>query len=118
MVSKGDLVALIPIELIIFIKILIIIINGLILHYGDLTDSTNLIKIIQRIRPDEIYNLAAQSHVSVSFETPEYTANCDALGTLRILEAIKILNLESKTKFYQASTSELFGLVRESPRTS
>ena len=90
--------------------------KGLILHYGDLTDSTNLIKIIQRIRPDEIYNLAAQSHVSVSFETPEYTANCDALGTLRILEAIKILNLEKKTKFYQASTSELFGLVRESPQ--
>ena len=90
--------------------------KGLILHYGDLTDSTNLIKIIQRIRPDEIYNLAAQSHVSVSFETPEYTANCDALGTLRILEAIKILDLVKKTKFYQASTSELYGLVRESPQ--
>ena len=89
----------------------------LILHYGDLTDSTNLIKIIQRIKPDEIYNLAAQSHVSVSFETPEYTANCDALGALRILEAIKILGLTKKTKYYQASTSELYGLVRETPQT-
>ena len=88
-----------------------------ILHYGDLTDSTNLIKIIQAIRPDEIYNLGAQSHVAVSFESPEYTANSDAIGTLRLLEAIKILNLTNKTKFYQASTSELYGLVQESPQT-
>lgn len=79
------------------------------LHYGDLTDSTNIIKLIQKIQPDEVYNLGAQSHVQVSFETPEYTANSDALGTLRILEAIKILGLEKKTKFYQASTSEMFG---------
>ncbi len=81
----------------------------LFLHYGDLTDSTNLIRIIKEISPDEIYNLAAQSHVKVSFETPEYTGNSDALGTLRILEAIRLLNLEKKTKFYQASTSEMFG---------
>lgn len=87
------------------------------LHYGDLTDSTNLIRIIKDIQPDEIYNLAAQSHVAVSFETPEYTANSDALGTLRILEAIRILGLEKKTKFYQASTSELFGKVQETPQT-
>ncbi len=87
------------------------------LHYGDLTDSTNLIRIIKEIQPDEIYNLAAQSHVAVSFETPEYTANSDALGTLRILEAIRILGLEKKTKFYQASTSELFGKVQETPQT-
>ncbi len=87
------------------------------LHYGDMTDSTNLIRIIQEVQPDEIYNLAAQSHVKVSFETPEYTANADALGTLRILEAIRILNLESKTKFYQASTSELYGKVQEIPQT-
>jgi GDPmannose 4,6-dehydratase len=86
------------------------------LHYGDLTDSTNLIRIIQEVQPDEIYNLAAQSHVKVSFETPEYTANADAIGTLRILEAIRILNLGSKTKFYQASTSELYGLVQEIPQ--
>jgi GDPmannose 4,6-dehydratase len=86
------------------------------LHYGDLTDSTNLIRIIQEIQPDEIYNLAAQSHVQVSFETPEYTANADALGTLRILEAIRILGLEKKTKFYQASTSEMFGKVAETPQ--
>jgi len=86
------------------------------LHYGDLTDSTNLIRIIQEVQPDEIYNLAAQSHVKVSFETPEYTANADALGTLRILEAIRILKLEKKTKFYQASTSELYGLVQEIPQ--
>ena len=79
------------------------------LHYGDLTDSTNLIRLISEIKPDEIYNLAAQSHVMVSFETPEYTANADALGTLRILEAIKILGLKKKTRFYQASTSELYG---------
>ncbi|MAV79611.1 MAG: GDP-mannose 4,6-dehydratase [Flavobacteriaceae bacterium] len=88
-----------------------------ILHYGDLTDSTNLIKIIQKVKPDEIYNLGAQSHVAVSFETPEYTANSDAIGTLRILEAIKILGLEKETKFYQASTSELYGLIKESPQT-
>jgi GDPmannose 4,6-dehydratase len=88
-----------------------------ILHYGDMTDSTNLIRIIQQVQPDELYNLAAQSHVAVSFETPEYTANCDALGTLRILEAIRILGLTEKTKVYQASTSELFGKVREVPQT-
>ncbi len=86
------------------------------LHYGDLTDSTNLIRILQEVQPDEIYNLGAQSHVSVSFETPEYTANSDALGTLRLLEAIRILNLTSNIKFYQASTSELYGLIRESPQ--
>ena len=87
-----------------------------ILHYGDLTDSTNLIRILQNIQPDEIYNLGAQSHVAVSFETPEYTANSDALGTLRILEAIRILNLNKKTRFYQASTSELYGKVQEVPQ--
>lgn len=86
------------------------------LHYGDLTDSTNLIRLIQEIQPDEIYNLAAQSHVKVSFDCPEYTANADGIGTLRILEAIKILGLENKTKFYQASTSELYGLVQETPQ--
>ncbi len=86
------------------------------LHYGDLTDSTNLIRIIQEVQPDEIYNLGAQSHVQVSFDTPEYTANSDAVGVLRILEAIRILKLERKTKFYQASTSELFGLVQETPQ--
>ena len=86
------------------------------MHYGDLTDATNLIRIIQEIQPEEIYNLAAQSHVMVSFETPEYTANADALGALRILEAIRILKLEEKTRFYQASTSELFGKVREVPQ--
>ncbi|EGO62247.1 GDP-mannose 4,6-dehydratase [Acetonema longum] len=86
------------------------------LHYGDMTDSTNLIRIIQQVQPDEIYNLAAQSHVQVSFETPEYTANADAIGTLRILEAIRILGLEKKTKFYQASTSELYGKVQETPQ--
>ena len=87
------------------------------LHYGDLTDSTNLIRIIQEVQPDEIYNLAAQSHVKVSFETPEYTANSDAMGTLRLLEAIRILKLEKKTKFYQASTSELYGKVHEIPQS-
>jgi GDPmannose 4,6-dehydratase len=86
------------------------------LHYGDLTDATNLIRIIQEVQPDEIYNLAAQSHVAVSFETPEYTANSDAIGTLRLLEAIRILNLQNKTRFYQASTSEMFGKVRETPQ--
>jgi len=86
------------------------------LHYGDLTDSTNIIRIIQETQPDEIYNLAAQSHVKVSFETPEYTANADAIGTLRILEAIRILKLEKKTKFYQASTSEMYGYVQEIPQ--
>lgn len=90
--------------------------KNFILHYGDLTDSTNLIRIIQQTQPDEIYNLAAMSHVAVSFETPEYTANADGLGTLRILEAIRILGLEKKTKFYQASTSELYGLVQEIPQ--
>jgi len=88
-----------------------------ILHHGDLTDSTSLIRIIQNVQPDEIYNLAAQSHVAVSFEEPEYTANSDALGTLRILEAIKILKLEKKTKYYQASTSELYGDARETPQS-
>lgn len=88
-----------------------------ILHYGDLTDSTNLIRIVQQTQPDELYNLAAQSHVQVSFETPEYTANSDAIGTLRLLEAIRILGLEGKTKFYQASTSELYGLVQEVPQS-
>lgn len=86
------------------------------LHYGDLTDATNLIRIIQQVQPDEIYNLAAQSHVAVSFETPEYTANADALGTLRVLEAIRILGLDKKTRFYQASTSEMFGKVQETPQ--
>jgi len=90
--------------------------KNFILHYGDLTDSTNLIRIIQQVQPDEIYNLAAMSHVAVSFETPEYTANADGIGTLRILEAIRILGLEKKTKFYQASTSELYGLVQETPQ--
>jgi len=86
------------------------------LHYGDLTDATNLIRLVQEVQPDEIYNLAAQSHVQVSFETPEYTANADAIGTLRLLEAIRILRLEGKTRFYQASTSELYGLVQEVPQ--
>ena len=86
------------------------------LHYGDLTDATNLIRIVQQTQPDEIYNLAAQSHVAVSFETPEYTANADALGTLRILEAIRLLGLSRKTRFYQASTSEMYGKVQETPQ--
>jgi len=86
------------------------------LHYGDLTDATNLIRIVQEVQPDEIYNLAAQSHVGVSFETPEYTANADALGTLRLLEAIRILGLDRRTRFYQASTSEMFGKVLETPQ--
>ena len=90
--------------------------RNFILHHGDLTDSTNLIRIIQEVQPDEIYNLAAQSHVHVSFETPEYTANADALGTLRILEAIRILGIVEKTKFYQASTSELYGMAQEIPQ--
>src|SRR6186713_1930991 len=89
----------------------------LILHYGDLTDATNLIRILQQVQPDEIYNLGAQSHVQVSFETPEYTANSDAMGTLRLLEAIRILGLEKKSRFYQASTSELYGKVMETPQT-
>ena len=87
-----------------------------VLHYGDLTDSTNLIRIVQQVRPTEIYNLAAQSHVAVSFETPEYTANADAIGTLRLLEAIRILGMEKTCRFYQASTSELYGLVQEVPQ--
>jgi GDPmannose 4,6-dehydratase len=87
------------------------------LHYGDLTDATNVLRIVQQVQPDEIYNLGAQSHVQVSFETPEYTANADALGTLRILEAIRILRLERRTRFYQASTSEMFGRVSETPQT-
>ena len=86
------------------------------LHYGDLTDATNLIRIIQEVQPDEIYNLGAQSHVAVSFETPEYTANSDALGTLRLLEAIRMLHLEERVRFYQASTSELYGKVQETPQ--
>lgn len=91
--------------------------RNFVLHYGDLTDSTNLIRIIQQVQPDEIYNLAAMSHVAVSFEAPEYTANADGIGTLRLLEAIRILGLEKKTRFYQASTSELYGLVRETPQS-
>ncbi|MFI3156947.1 MAG: GDP-mannose 4,6-dehydratase [Methylococcaceae bacterium] len=87
-----------------------------ILHYGDLTDSSNLTRIIQQVQPDEVYNLGAQSHVAVSFESPEYTADVDAMGTLRLLEAIRLLGLEKKTRFYQASTSELFGLVQETPQ--
>src|SRR5580692_10216369 len=89
----------------------------LILHYGDLSDSTNLIRIIQQVQPDEIYNLGAMSHVHVSFETPEYTANADGIGTLRLLEAIRILGLEKKTRIYQASTSELYGLVQAVPQS-
>ncbi len=85
------------------------------LHHGDMTDSTSLIRVMQEVQPDELYNLAAQSHVAVSFEEPEYTANSDALGALRLLEGIRILKLERKTKFYQASTSELYGLVQETP---
>ena len=91
--------------------------KNFVLHYGDMTDATNLIRIVQEVQPDEIYNLAAQSHVQVSFETPEYTANSDAVGTLRLLEAIRILGLQEKTKFYQASTSELYGKVQETPQT-
>ena len=90
--------------------------RNFVLHHGDLTDSTNLIRIIQEVQPDEIYNLAAMSHVAVSFDTPEYTANADGIGTLRILEAIRLLGLEKKTRFYQASTSELYGLVQEIPQ--
>jgi GDPmannose 4,6-dehydratase len=90
--------------------------RNLILHYGDMTDSSSLVRVIQAVQPDEVYNLAAQSHVAVSFEEPEYTANSDALGTLRLLEAIRILGLEKKTRFYQASTSELFGKVQETPQ--
>src|SRR6201985_1608430 len=88
----------------------------LVLHYGDMTDSSSLVHIVQKVQPDEIYNLAAQSHVQVSFEEPEYTANSDAVGVLRLLEAVRILGLEKKTRFYQASTSELYGLVQESPQ--
>jgi nucleoside-diphosphate-sugar epimerase len=90
--------------------------RNFILHYGDMTDSSNLIRIVQQVQPDEIYNLAAQSHVAVSFEEPEYTANADGLGALRLLEAIRLLGLEKKTRFYQASTSELYGLVQETPQ--
>lgn len=91
--------------------------RNFVLHYGDLTDSTNLIRVVQEVQPDEIYNLAAQSHVAVSFEEPEYTANADGLGALRLLEAVRILGLEKKTRFYQASTSELYGMVQEVPQT-
>jgi GDPmannose 4,6-dehydratase len=90
--------------------------RNFILHYGDMTDSTNLVRIVQQVQPDEIYNLAAQSHVAVSFEEPEYTANADGIGALRLLEAIRLLGLEKKTRFYQASTSELYGLVQETPQ--
>ena len=90
--------------------------QDLILHYGDLTDTSNLVRIIQECQPDEIYNLGAQSHVAVSFESPEYTADVDAIGPLRMLEAIRILGLEKRTRFYQASTSELYGLVQETPQ--
>ena len=90
--------------------------SRLTLHYGDLTDSSNIIRIIKETEPDEIYNLGAQSHVAVSFESPEYTADVDALGTLRLLEAVRLLSLEKTTRFYQASTSELFGLVQEVPQ--
>jgi len=86
------------------------------LHYGDLTDSSNLTRIIQEVQPDEVYNLGAQSHVAVSFEAPEYTADVDGMGTLRLLEAIRLLGMQKKTRFYQASTSELFGLVQETPQ--
>ena len=89
----------------------------LLLHYGDMTDSTNLIRLLRDIAPDEVYNLAAQSHVQVSFETPEYTANADAIGPLRVLEAIRILRMEKTTRFYQASTSELYGIATETPQT-
>ncbi|WP_457553054.1 GDP-mannose 4,6-dehydratase [Desulfobacula sp.] len=91
--------------------------RNFVLHYGDLTDSTNLIRILKQVKPDEVYNLAAQSHVAVSFESPEYTADTDALGTLRLLEGIRLLGLENKSRFYQASTSELFGKVQETPQT-
>ena len=91
--------------------------RSFILHYGDVTDSSNLIRIVQKVQPDEIYNLAAQSHVAVSFDEPEYTANADGLGALRLLEAVRILGLERKTRFYQASTSELYGLVQQTPQT-
>jgi GDPmannose 4,6-dehydratase len=90
--------------------------NNIHLHYGDLTDSTNLVRVIQKIKPDEIYNLGAQSHVKVSFEMPEYTGMVDGLGTLRILEAVRLLEMETKTRIYQASTSELYGLVQEIPQ--
>jgi GDPmannose 4,6-dehydratase len=90
--------------------------RNFVLHYGDLTDTSNLVRIIQQVQPDEVYNLGAQSHVAVSFESPEYTADVDAIGTLRLLEAIRILGLEKKTRFYQASTSELYGLVQETPQ--
>ena len=89
----------------------------LVLHYGDMTDSTSLIHVVEKVQPDEIYNLAAQSHVQVSFEEPEYTANSDALGTLRLLEAIRILSLTGKARFYQASTSEMYGLVQQIPQS-
>ena len=115
MVSKEELVFLILRGLIICIKIQMKI-KVTFLHHGDMTDTSSLIRVLQITQPDEIYNLAAQSHVAVSFEEPEYTANSDALGVLRILEAIRILKLETKTKFYQASTSELYGLVQEIPQ--
>ncbi len=89
----------------------------LFLHYGDMTDANSLLRVVERVQPDEIYNLAAQSHVAVSFEQPEYTANADALGTLRLLDAIRVLGLEKKIRFYQASSSELYGLVAETPQT-
>ena len=91
--------------------------RNFILHHGDMTDSSSILRVLQEVQPDEIYNLAAQSHVAVSFEAPEYTANSDALGVLRVLEAIRILGLQKKTRFYQTSTSELYGLVQETPQT-
>ena len=117
MASSGEQASLIPIVWTISIRIPHF--NGLpfYMHYGDMTDSTNLIRIIQETQPDEIYNLAAQSHVQVSFDSPEYTADVDALGAMRMLEAIRILGMEKKTKFYQASTSELYGKVQEVPQT-
>ena len=117
MVLKEEPLFLIPLELIICLKIFMMKVAGFFLHHGDMTDSSSLIRIMQELLPDEIYNLAAQSHVAVSFEEPEYTANSDAMGALRILEAIRILGLSNKTKYYQASTSELYGKVQEVPQT-
>ena len=117
MVLKEEALYSIPNGSIIYTRTRMKKMYNLHLHYGDLTDSTNLIRIIQETQPDEIYNLAAMSHVHVSFETPEYTANADGIGTLRILEAVRLLGLTKKTKVYQASTSELYGLVQEVPQS-
>ncbi len=116
MVLNGGLLHLTQIVLIIFIKIRTHQIRKFHLHYGDLTDTSNLTRLLSEIKPDEVYNLGAMSHVVVSFESPEYTADVDAIGTLRLLEAIRFLGLEKKTRFYQASTSELYGLVQEIPQ--